>query len=98
MIDVTRLDDADPMKFRVVVKDAGGESRHEVTMTRQTLDRLTAGRYGGGAEACLEGAFRFLLDHEPKEAILARFDVDVISRYFPAFEKSLPAYLDGTPD
>ena len=38
-------------------------------------------------------AFRFLLDREPKESILRRFDVAVISRYFPEFERELPRYL-----
>ena len=37
--------------------------------------------------------FRFLLDREPKEAILARFDISVIGRYFPEFGAELPAYL-----
>ena len=44
-------------------------------------------------ERCLEAAFRFLLDREPKESILGRFDVTVISRYFPEFERELPHYL-----
>jgi hypothetical protein len=38
-------------------------------------------------------AFRFLLDREPKESILGRFDVTAISRYFPEFERELPHYL-----
>jgi hypothetical protein len=38
-------------------------------------------------------AFRFLLEREPKESILARFDVSVIARYFPEFERELPRYL-----
>ena len=60
-------------------------------MARETCERLTAG--GHTPEACLEAAFRFLLDREPKEAILGRFDVTVISRYFPEFEQALPGYL-----
>ena len=36
---------------------------------------------------------RFLLDREPKECILGRFDVTVISRYFPEFERELRRYL-----
>jgi hypothetical protein len=44
-------------------------------------------------ERCVEAAFRFLLDREPKEAILRRFDVTVISRYLPEFEQELPRYL-----
>ena len=53
--------------------------------------QLTGGTHT--PERCLEAAFRFLLDREPKESILARFDVSVISRYFPEFEQELPRYL-----
>jgi hypothetical protein len=59
-------------------------------MTRGTCDRLTAGKHT--PERCLEAAFRFLLDREPKESILRRFDVTVIARYFPEFERELPRY------
>jgi hypothetical protein len=44
-------------------------------------------------ERLIEAAFRFLLDREPKESILRRFDVSVIARYFPEFERELPRYL-----
>jgi hypothetical protein len=92
-IEISRRDDAaaNPLSFDVVVRDAAGESRHRVTMSRGLAERL-----GGGvssAEQCLDAAFRFLLDHEPKEQILARFDVSVISLYFPEFERELPKYL-----
>jgi hypothetical protein len=60
-------------------------------MTQETSDRLTAGKHT--PERCLEAAFRFLLDREPKESILSRFDVTGISRYFPEFEQELPRYL-----
>ena len=33
------------------------------------------------------------LEFDPKESILGRFDVTVISRYFPEFERELPRYL-----
>jgi hypothetical protein len=52
---------------------------------------LTGGKHI--PEHCLKAVFRFLLDHEPKESILERFDVTVISRYFPEFERELPRYL-----
>ena len=42
---------------------------------------------------CIEAAFQFLLDREPKESILRRSDVTVISYYFPEFERELPHYL-----
>lgn len=91
MIEVKRTGDGDPLEFEVVVRAGNGESRHRVTMTKQTCERLTAGRHT--PERCLEAAFRFLLDRESKESILARFDVTVISRYVPEFERELPRYL-----
>ena len=91
MIEVRRTGEGDPLEFEVVVREGKGETRHHVTMTRATCRRLTAGN--DTPEACLEAAFRFLLDREPKESILGRFDVTVISRYFPEFERELPRYL-----
>jgi len=95
MIDVKRLGEGDPFKFDIVVREGKGETRHQVTMAQATYDQLTAGMYA--PEHCLEAAFRFLLDREPKESILERFDVTVISRYFPEFEQELrmPAHKTG---
>jgi hypothetical protein len=91
MIEVRRTGNGDLLEFEVVVRDDQGETRHQVTMARDTCDRLTGGKHT--PERCLEAAFRFLLDREPKESILSRFDVTVISRYFPEFERELPRYL-----
>ena len=90
IVEVRRVAD-DPLAFDVVVREGQGETRHHVTMSRATAERLAAGQHT--PESCLEAAFRFLLDREPKEAILSRFDVDVIKRYFPEFERELPRYL-----
>jgi hypothetical protein len=91
MIEVKRTGDGDPLAFEVTVRDAKSESRYRVTMSKKTCEKLTAGRHA--PERCLEAAFRFLLDREPKESILGQFDVDVIARYFPEFERELPRYL-----
>ena len=91
MIDVKRTADGDVLEFDVMVCEGGGETRHHVTMARKTCERLAAGRHT--PEQCLEAAFRFLLDREAKESILGTFDVSVISRYFPEFEKEWPGYL-----
>jgi hypothetical protein len=94
MIEVRRVAEGDPLDFEVVIREGGGETRHHVTMARQMCDRLTAGKHT--PERCLEAAFRFLLDRETKETILRRFDVTVISRYFPEFERELPRYLSAS--
>jgi hypothetical protein len=91
MIEIRRTGEGDPLEFEVVVREGKGETRHDVTMAQETCERLTAGKHT--PERCLEAAFRFLLDREPKESILGRFDVSVISRYFPEFERELPRYL-----
>lgn len=83
------------MEFEVVVREGQGESRHRVIMAKETFERLAGGDHT--PERCLEAAFRFLLDREPKEAILGRFDVTVISRYFPEFERELQHYLPSAP-
>jgi hypothetical protein len=89
-ISVTRVDGGDPLAFDVCVREGKSETRHRVTLSQADFARLSA---GATAEEILEAAFRFLLDREPKESILARFDVSVIARYFPEFEERLPDYL-----
>src|SRR6266853_1095197 len=85
MIEVRRTAEHDPLIFEVVVREGKGETRHHVTMSREMCERLTAGKHT--PERCLEAAFRFLLDREPKESILGRFDARAISRYFPEFRE-----------
>ena len=85
---------ADALRFDVVVREGKGETRHEVTLRVADLARLAPQRSGA---ALVEAAFAFLLDREPKEAVLARFDVSAISRYFPDFERELPRYLANAP-
>lgn len=92
MIDVEPMDDDDPMAFRVTVEEGGSTSQHVVTMARGTYEQLTDGQVE--PVRTIEGAFEFLLDREPKEQILDRFDVTVISRYFPEFEEEIGGYLD----
>ena len=89
MIEVRPVGDGDPMRFEVAVTD-GTTTHHEVTMSAKDYGRLAQGR---APDQLVEAAFRFLLDREPKESILARFDVQVIGTYFPEFERTLPEYL-----
>jgi hypothetical protein len=91
MIQVRLTAERDPFIFDVVVSEGKAETRHHVTMSREMCERLTAGKHT--PERCLEAAFLFLLDREPKESILRRFDVTEISRYFPEFEREMPRYL-----
>lgn len=89
MIAVKQIGDGDPMRFRVAVGGVGTTTRHEVTLSASDYDRLANGR---APADLIQAAFRFLLDREPKESILGRFDVSVIGSYFPEFERKLPKY------
>jgi hypothetical protein len=93
MIQVRRTAEHASPVFEVVVSEGKSETRHRVTMSPEMSERLTAGKHT--PERCLEAAFRFLLDREPKESILRRFDVTAISRYFPEFEREMPRYLNS---
>ena len=90
---VVRVASDDPLTFDVSVREGKSESRHRVTMAQAVFEKLTGGAHR--PEECIEAAFRFLLDREPKESILGRFDVTIISRYFPEFEQELAGYLDS---
>jgi hypothetical protein len=90
-IEVHRKNGTTLLSFDVVVRDRKRETRHRVTMSPDTYDRLSGAEHS--PEECVTAAFRFLLDREPQESILLSFDVTVISRYFPEFERELPRYL-----
>lgn len=89
-ITVVCVDGGDPLAFDVRVREGKSETRHRVTLLQRDFSRLGS---RATPEATIQAAFRFLLDREPKESILASFDISVISRYFPEFEKALPDYL-----
>ena len=92
MIHVERIEeDQEPLAFCVIVGEDHSETKHEVTMAHATYQKLSGGKVS--PERCVQAAFEFLLDREPKESILSRFDVTVISKYFPSFERDLGKYL-----
>jgi hypothetical protein len=92
MISVTRTATDPKPTFDVEVREGRGSSRHTVTLDPALLARLAGARAVSG-EAFVEAVFAFLLEREPKESILSRFDVSVVSRYFPEFEAEIASYL-----
>jgi hypothetical protein len=94
MIGIRQDSAADPLVFTVTIREGKGETRHTVTMPIADFARLSGGNHAPAD--VIDAAFRFLLDREPKESILARFDVSVIARYFPEFQRELPRYLKSS--
>jgi hypothetical protein len=74
-------------KFRVRVIEAGSETTHDVTVSPNDYTRLTNGKIE--PEELVRRSFEFLLEREPKESILTRFDLSVIGRYFPEYEREI---------
>jgi hypothetical protein len=73
--------------YRVTVSDAGGHTAHTVTVDAAYHQRLTGG--SGSPEELVKRSFEFLLEREPKESILASFNLSVIARYFGEYEAEI---------
>lgn len=78
-------------EYRVTVDEGGSRSAHIVRVDASCAAKLTGGR--ATAEELLRRSFEFLLEREPKESILARFDLPVIGRYFPEYEREIQRRL-----
>jgi hypothetical protein len=88
-LDITLVQAGDPLLFNVGVFGMR-ETRHRVALKRADFARLAPGRE---ETAFIRAVFRFLLDREPQEAILAQFDVAVVAIYFPEFEAEISEYF-----
>ncbi|HEX7463876.1 MAG TPA: hypothetical protein VF382_03155 [Actinomycetota bacterium] len=87
-IDVERTDvERFLSRFKVTVTEGGTSTHHEVTLSAADFERL-GGRHRT-PEEFVRACFSFLLEREPKEAILSSFEVSVISDYFPDFERRI---------
>ena len=68
-------------------------THHRVRLTKADLDRLSQGR---SAEELLQESFRFLLERESNTSILSSFDLPLIGRYFPEYEREIASRLRQT--
>ena len=80
-------------EFAVTVGKDLDVTRHRVQVDPAYHERLTDG--GVPVEELVRESFAFLLEREPKEAILGRFDLPVIGRYFPEYEAEIARRLAG---
>jgi len=90
-IHVKKSERDDTYEFQVTVSERGSETRHEVTLSEADYQRLTDGE--ATPEELVAESFRFLLERESKESILRSFDLTVISRYFPEYEREIAKRL-----
>jgi hypothetical protein len=87
-IEVTRADVEQFMsRFNVRVAADDTATEHVVTLSGVDFDRL--GKGYRSPEAFIRECFAYLLEREPKEAILMSFDISQIRSYFPEFEMDI---------
>ena len=83
MIEVRHLS-GDEYEVRV-----GGDTATVHSVTLRDADRRRLGGEEISAERLVAESFRFLLEHEPNTSILRSFDLPVIGRYFPEYEREI---------
>ena len=72
----------------VRVREYGATTEHEVDI--RPADAAAHGVHGvDDAERLVHETFAFLLEREPKESILRTFDLDIVRRYFPEYEREI---------
>lgn len=90
-IDVKASDKGTSYELQVTVSERGSETHHRVTLQKADYERLAGSK--ASPEDLVAASFRFLLEREPKESILRSFDLTVISRYFPEYEREIAKRL-----
>lgn len=63
------------------------EKEYNVILDDKYWQELTGGKTS--KEELIKNSFDFLLERESKESILSRFDLRIISRYFPEYEQEI---------
>ncbi|MGB7293896.1 MAG: hypothetical protein WBD99_17140 [Thermodesulfobacteriota bacterium] len=81
----------DDIVFRVEVKEGDSKSEHLVEVTHDYYNFLTERKIA--MEELVQKSFDFLLEREPKESILRKFNLKKISYYFPEYEKRIKNYF-----
>ena len=90
-IEVKASAQGDQHEYQVTVSERGSQTQHRVTLCTADYQRLAGSK--ASPEELVAESFRFLLEREPKESILRSFDLTVISRYFPEYEREIARRL-----
>ena len=69
----------------VRVVEGASSTDHVVSVDEIDLPPALDGAGPADVERLVSATFAFLLEREPKESILRRFDLSVVQRYFPDY-------------
>jgi hypothetical protein len=72
---------------QVAVELRGQRTEHTVTVSPASLARWGEGSEPKDVEDLVRRSFEFLLEREPPNAILRRFELSVIESYFPEYDE-----------
>ena len=78
--------------FSVTVIDLKGSSEHLVAMNNDFYESYGISREIK-SEAIIEESYKFLLEREPKEAIMNQFNLSLIEKYFPQYRDEIKKRL-----
>lgn len=87
MIQVRKLNET---TFEVTVEDQA-TTTHTVTVDHDYIKKLTEGKVP--VERLVSRSFDFLLERESNSSILRSFNLNVIRRYFPEYERKIREML-----
>jgi hypothetical protein len=69
------------------VDQRGERSEHSVSVSEDDLERWSRGPAKEDVEDLVRRSFDFLLERESPSSILRTFDLPVIERYFPEYDR-----------
>lgn len=81
-----RVEKKNQQEFTVKVEG----KEYNVGLDDEYWQDLTGGKIA--KEELIKKSFEFLLEREPKESILSRFNLRIINQYFPEFEEEIRTY------
>ena len=85
---IQQLSRADTDTYEVRIQDELSTTTHVVSVDSSYARKITSVD-DVSIESLLQASFRFLLAREPKDSILAIFDLSDIERYFPEYGQAM---------
>jgi len=73
--------------YKVQIIEDKSTSAHTVEVANDYYKKITGGKIT--SEDLVIKSFKFLLQREPKEMIMGKFDLPTIGRYFPEYEQRI---------
>lgn len=95
-IDVACVETDRTWTCAVRVRDGRSATEHEVTVDEIDLPDALDGAGTADVERLVAATFEFLLEREPKESIQRRFELPVVTRYFPDYPERIAERVGRT--